>query len=171
MTDRRWIIVPNWQRFQHYGSIRRPLWIKNYLDLLHKDEYLDLPLATRGLLHGIWLAYADRDGRLREADLSSILLARARGAHLTSLNHAGLIDFSASKPLNLDLEKERARARARPEPDRRLQNARNWIQAGAAAEVPASHLERFLVEDFKIEPGSDMLGALIAQAQEWQKDE
>jgi hypothetical protein len=97
-----WIEIPNWDRFQHYGLHRRPAWIKNYTSLLRKDEYLDLPLAARGLLHGIWLAYADRDGRLRSADLSSVLLARARDAHLAALNDAGLIAFSASRPLNLN---------------------------------------------------------------------
>jgi hypothetical protein len=103
-----WIVVPNWDRFQHYGLYRRPAWIKNYTALLRKDEYLDLPLAARGLLHGIWLAYADRDGRLRKDDLPAALLARARGAHLTSLSHAGLIDFSASRPLSLSLKEEKA---------------------------------------------------------------
>jgi len=101
-----WIEIPNWDRFQHYGLYRRPGWIKNYTSLLRKDEYLDLPLAARGLLHGIWLAYADRDGRLRRADLPATLLARARDAHLTSLNDAGLIAFCASKPLPLSLKTE-----------------------------------------------------------------
>ena len=111
MPGSKWIIVRNWQRFQHYGGARRPLWIKNYTELLHKDEYLDLPLAARGLLHGIWLAYADRDGRLRQSDLPAALLARARDAHLASLNDAGLIGFSASKPLPLPLNTVDARAR------------------------------------------------------------
>jgi len=102
--DKSWIVVPNWERFQHYGLSRRPPWIKNYTTLLHKDEYLDLPLAARGLLHGIWLAYADRQGRLRTSEVPGILLGRARDAHLTSLNDAGLIDFRASKPLLLNLE-------------------------------------------------------------------
>lgn len=99
-----WIEIPGWDRFQHYGLYRRPLWIKNYTELLRKDEYLDLPLAARGLLHGIWLAYADREGRLRKNDLPAVLLARARDAHLASLNDAGLIAFSASRPLSLNLK-------------------------------------------------------------------
>lgn len=102
-----WITVPNWERFQHYGTYRRPPWIKNYTELLRKDEYTDLPLAARGLLHGIWLAYADRDGRLRQSDLPATLLARARDAHLASLNEAGLIAFRASKPLPLSLIEEK----------------------------------------------------------------
>src|SRR6185436_10586708 len=101
-----WMIVPNWERFQHYGLARRPLWIKNYITLLHKDDYLDLPFAARGLLHGIWLAYADRDGQLRRSDLASALQGRVIDAHLASLNHAGLILSSASKPLHLSTKEE-----------------------------------------------------------------
>ena len=86
-----WITPANWDRFQHYGHYRRPPWIKNYTSLLHKDDYLDLPLAARGLLHGIWLAYADRDGQLRREDLVSALQGRVIDAHLNSLNDAGLI--------------------------------------------------------------------------------
>lgn len=102
--EQQWIIVPNWERFQHYGQARRPTWIKNYIGLLHKDEYLDLTLAERGLLHGVWLAYAEAQGRLRTGDLSSDLHALARHRHIESLNHAGLIEFSASRPLLLNLE-------------------------------------------------------------------
>lgn len=122
-----WITIPNWERFQHYGLYRRPPWIKNYTELLRKDEYLDLPFAARGLLHGIWLAYADRDGRLRKADLPATLLGRARDAHLASLNHAGLIDFCASRPLPLSLRQEHSvestGAPATPPPVETRQNA------------------------------------------------
>jgi hypothetical protein len=101
-----WITPAHWDRFQHYGHYRRPPWIKNYITLLHKDDYLDLPFAARGLLHGIWLAYADRDGVLRRADLASALQGRVIDAHLASLNHAGLIALSASKPLPLSTKEE-----------------------------------------------------------------
>jgi hypothetical protein len=165
-----WITVPNWQRFQHYGLARRPVWIKNHLALLHKDEYLDLPLAARGLLHGIWLSYADRDGRLRESDLPSILLGRARDAHLSSLSHAGLIEFSASRPLSLHLEEAeavtRARARARPQRDRDFEKARNWIRNGAAAEVPPARLVEVIIEDFHV-TDPDLMRELVAHAQEF----
>ena len=115
MSD-EWIIVPNWHRFQHYGLARRPTWIKNYPVLLHKDEYTDLPLGARGLLHGIWLAYADRDGRLRRRDIASAIGTRtARATHTDSLLAAGLIEFSASKPLSLSLITTDAHAQERPE--------------------------------------------------------
>jgi hypothetical protein len=110
-----WITIPNWDRFQHYGHYRRPPWIKNYTMLLHKDDYLDLSFAARGLLHGIWLAYADRDGLLRTTDLHPCLHGRVEQPHLESLNHAGLIALSASKPLPLST-KEELRDNSEPQP-------------------------------------------------------
>lgn len=100
MSD--WIVVPNWSRFQHYKD-RNPPWIKSYLELLRKDEYVGLSLAERGLLHGIWLAYAATDGRLRTDRVHSEITHTTRSAHLDALSQAGLLRFSASKPLSLSL--------------------------------------------------------------------
>ena len=170
MNCEPWIVIPNWRRFQHYGAARRPTWIKNYTELLHKDEYLDLPMSARGLLHGIWLAYADRDGRLRSADLPAILLGRARDAHLASLNHAGLVEFSASRPLSLTSEVQnqvtRARARANgTSPDRSAERARHWISNGAAREIPIGRLAEVIADEFHI-TDPQLVGDLVAQAQE-----
>jgi hypothetical protein len=52
-----WIEIANWDRFQHYKD-RNPPWIKNYTELLHNPNYLELPLRLRGILHGLWLLYA-----------------------------------------------------------------------------------------------------------------
>lgn len=145
----RWITVPNWHRFQHYGMARRPPWIKNYTALLHDDDYLDLTLASRGLLHGIWLAYADRRGYVRDGpDLSATLHARVIEKNLEPLNHAGLIDVVASKPLDLDLktvtrESEPAHSRRKA--------AENWIRNGAAAEIPPGHLADVLADEFHLD--------------------
>lgn len=150
MAADQWIEIPNWHRFQHYRD-RRPLWIKVYLDLLRKDEYMDLPLAARGLLHGIWLAYADWDGQLRVSDLTSALHARCSYAHLELLNHAGLIAFSASRPLSLKYKDiEVSDPKPAPSDTQRRQKAERWITNGAAAEVPAGHLAVVLEEDFHI---------------------
>ena len=108
-NPQRWIIVPNWfgqddpsEGLQHYKD-REPKWIKNYRRLLSKDEYRDLSGHCRGILHGLWLEYASTDGRLRadSSSLSSRLGLRVNSSHLESLNHAGFIRFSASKPLAL----------------------------------------------------------------------
>ncbi len=105
----RWIVVPNWfgqddpsEGLQHYKD-REPKWIKNYRRLLYKDEYRDLSGHCRAILHGLWLEYASTDGRLRadSSSLSSRLALRVTKLQLESLNHAGFIHFSASKPLAL----------------------------------------------------------------------
>ena len=93
-----WIIVPDWQRFQHYGLARQPTWIKNSIGLLHKDEYLDLPMAARGLLHGIWLAYADRDGLLKRSELPEILGQPVEDSDLAALLATDWIEFHAEQP-------------------------------------------------------------------------
>lgn len=106
----RWIIVPNWfpsakgadDGLQHYSD-RDPKWIKNYRRLLSKDEYLELTGHRRGILHGLWLEYAMSDGRLREntRTISSRLALKVTTRDLEALNHAGFIEFSASRPLAL----------------------------------------------------------------------
>lgn len=117
-----WIEIPEWRRFQHYRD-RNPNWIKNYPELLSKDEYLALSFHARGVLHGLWMEYARSNGQLRGgtvADsrqlrdgivaaprqlrgsfsaISRQLGGRVTAATLVSLNHAGFIRFSASKPL------------------------------------------------------------------------
>lgn len=92
-----YIYIVNWDRFQHYRD-RRPAWIKLYLDLMHKDEYLRLSLADRGLLHDLWkLAGEIGDGKIR-ADCT--LIARqlnVRRVSLEPLIQAGFILVRASK--------------------------------------------------------------------------
>lgn len=173
--ENRWIVVPNWGRFQHYGMARRPPWIKNYTALLHDDEYLDLPLSARGLLHGIWLAYADRKGRIRAGrDMRDTLQLRGRLdhdlLHIASLSHAGFIELSASRPLDLDLKpkKQGVREDQVGAQERRRRAASNWIRNGLAREVPAHQLADVFSEDFKITEPSIVV-ELIAQAQEWNR--
>src|SRR5262245_751608 len=106
MTGRpdRWIVIPDWDEFQHYKD-RAPLWIKTYTRLLHDDAYLDLDIAARGILHGLWLLYADLDGVVSESRARAILapsgthrgshrvhtgnISRAYRRHIESLNDAG----------------------------------------------------------------------------------
>lgn len=163
-----WIVVPNWERFQHYGTARRPIWIKNYIALLDDEDYLNLTLAERGLLHGVWLAYAARRGQLRtDATGHAIGTARARLKHFEALNHAGLLLYSASKPLLLDLKVKNTDS---PIPKdaittRQRRAAIAWIRNGAAAEVPSSQLAAVLADEFKI-TDQDLIDDLLAQAQE-----
>jgi hypothetical protein len=102
-----WIVVPNWDKFQHYTG-RVPPWIKLYLELEHKDEWRHLTLAQRGLLVSIWVAYGNSRGVIRASDIPAVVTQKVPRKSLEALNHAGLIQVVASKPLA-------PRARAREE--------------------------------------------------------
>ena len=161
-----WVEVPNWGRFQHYGHARRPLWIKNYTALLRKPDYIDLSAARRGLLHSLWLAYADRDGRLRRRDLRVATGLPTDSRELEALVHAGFIDFVASTPLYLSLNPSETRAREATDQSRKVRKAETWLRNGAAVEVPASHLREVLIDEFDLED-DDLLAELIVKAQEF----
>lgn len=98
--NEKWIVVLNWEKFQHYKD-RRPAWIKSYVDLLHNDSYLGLTPNRRGLLHGLWITYAITNGEVPHNTLriSSWLNMKVTRRDLQALSDAGFIGFSASKPL------------------------------------------------------------------------
>lgn len=104
-----WIIVPGWSKFQHYKN-RSPLWIKVYSKLLHDPKYLQLSLASRGLLLVIWLAYSQENGSISVRNVNKLSQNRVSLPQLMSLNQAGFIRFAASKPLEpnreVEIEKE-----------------------------------------------------------------
>lgn len=114
MTAELYIWIPNWfgpDGFQHYRD-RDPIFIKNYTRLLSKDEYVELSMRTRGVLHGVWMEYARSNRRLRGDTLT---LTRRLGqkvikSDLEALNHAGLIELIASDLLAERLQDASARA-------------------------------------------------------------
>jgi hypothetical protein len=108
----RWIVIPRWPEFQHYRN-RDPSWIKNQVSMLHSDEYRRCTLAVRGLYHGCMLEYAASHGQLRgdAASLTRLLGQRVTDAQLERLNHAGLIEFSASKPPAMVASPEKRRVK------------------------------------------------------------
>lgn len=101
-----WITVCNWERFQHYHD-RDPLWIKVYLDLLHRPQWLDLTWPQKGVLLAVWLTFADRRGVVRASEIGvNVTPSAARRhlkGHLKALSDAGFIRLSASKPLQQEL--------------------------------------------------------------------
>lgn len=101
MSQGGWISVRNWRKFQHYDPAKRqPPWIKNYTELTDDDAYGGLTLRQRGLLHGIWLAYARSRCGLRVARVGLMVgddTVRIRD--IESLSHAGFLDIVASKTL------------------------------------------------------------------------
>jgi hypothetical protein len=149
MTDGRWIVIPKWDEFQHPDTARSgvPPWIKVYTRLLHNDAWLGLNPHERCLLLGVWLEYASAQRQLKVEttsveggvkvggkSLSRRLNMRVFTSHLESLNDAGFIDFSASKPAsnvqaNLQAQKEKEKEKENPQtpkpsqakPDDRMQ--------------------------------------------------
>jgi hypothetical protein len=100
-----WIVVRNWPKFQHYKD-REPVWIKLYLDLRSRDEWRQLTLAERGLLVSIWLEYAASNGQIRRTDLPARVAQRSLRRSIDSLQAAGFIEVSASRPLALARARE-----------------------------------------------------------------
>ena len=108
-SNDRWIVIPGWSKFQHYPDNRGIVWVKDYLDQLDRDDYMDLTLAERGLLADLRKLFARRRG-LVHADaklLSRALTVRVTQKHLDSLNDAGFIQIVASKPLAQKRSKKR----------------------------------------------------------------
>ena len=98
-----WISVIGWRRFQHYDPAKRqPPWIKSYTELLDNEEYLALSARLRGILHGIWLAYAAARCQLGASPARIGLRIgepSVRARDLEALRDAGFIAIVASKAL------------------------------------------------------------------------
>jgi hypothetical protein len=106
-SDDPYIIVPKWERFQHYKD-RDPVWIKVYTKLLHDPAFMQLSLAARGLLVVIWLHYASTSVGLRSSSVRALVgHNRGIGLQLISLRDAGFIELSASRLLATKKEKEK----------------------------------------------------------------
>ena len=122
MTD-QWIVIPNWERFQHYQD-RRPIWIKDYTDQLDRDEYRALSPTARALLQDVRRLCALSDGVVRRDTVAARVGMRLKREHWKELNDAGFIQLVASKPLALtragaETEKEKERSSELSKPRRR----------------------------------------------------
>jgi hypothetical protein len=94
-----YIYITNWDDFQHYKD-RRPVWIKNYVDLLENDAYLDLSARDRALLEGVWkLTGVCGNGRVSAVPRSLKARLRLRYVNLDPLSQAGFLAVRASKAL------------------------------------------------------------------------
>ena len=170
-----WIIVPNWERYQHYRD-RSPSWIKLYQSLLDDPDFQRLSLADLGILVIAWLLYARMHCQIRVSDVARFVPSVSHHTtypqSLERLNHAGFIELSASRPLALEKRREEKKERASKKPVENrpgveARKARAWIRNGLAAEVPMDRLGDVLAEEFKISDPS-LLKDLVAQAREHQ---
>jgi hypothetical protein len=104
-----WIVVPRWWRFQIQGLAEPPRWVRTYTSWLHDDAWQGLSLASKGLLHAILLAYAERDGVVTVRELNELTGGRAGYHQLDSLGQAGFVVFTGEQPPPLseqELEEE-----------------------------------------------------------------
>jgi len=49
-----YIRIVNWEKFQHYGKIRNPPWVKLHNSILNDWEFLSLPDASKANLLMLW---------------------------------------------------------------------------------------------------------------------
>lgn len=132
MSDRQ-IIVRNWDKFQHKDVWRKsggkPPWIKAYTRLLHDEEYMQLTLPQRALLHGIWLMYASTGGALTTTRCRRLLSTNKAETrhfykHLDAIADAGFIEFvSQPKRESGATRVEKSREENPPSFHRELQDA------------------------------------------------
>ena len=152
-----WIVIPRWDEFQHRDMARStvPPWIKLYTRLLHDDDYLDLTAHQRAVLHGIWLTYASarRQLSVNTASLSSHLRLRVMTRDLEALNHAGFIEFSASRPagkvagLEVEVEKKELKIlppALKPEEPKPTPAASSSHRTNVVASDPVAAIERLI---------------------------
>jgi len=156
MSPGDWIIVPNWERFQHYKD-RDPSWIKVYTSLLHNDDWLALTDAQKGLLLTIWLEFASAHRSLRVSRLPTLSRPVNVARTLKSLSDAGFIELSASKPLALTRSREKEKRREekkdrahakRPTAEPRSNAAayQPFTDNGSDDYIPLEQIEQYLTE-------------------------
>jgi len=116
-----WISVIGWRSFQHYDPAKRqPPWIKLYTELLDDEEYLALTPRLRGILAGIWLAYASSRSQLGSNPARIGLRigdSSVRARDISALCDAGFIAIVASKTLAEGYHDASAHARPRARED------------------------------------------------------
>ena len=104
--------MPNWPKFQHYHD-RVPPWLKLYVELSANAHWIDLNLASRGLLVSIWIEYARSRGQLNTHFMRRCCPSsehpHAITRAFTSLSDAGFIEFRSSMPAPLALEQKKIR--------------------------------------------------------------
>ena len=109
MSGETWIEIRNWAKYQHYPN-RNPPWIKLHLNLLHDDNWRALTPARRTLLVSLWMLRASKDRSPKDENdleatwirldvklINSWLGLHAKMSDYEALNHAGFINFRASK--------------------------------------------------------------------------
>jgi hypothetical protein len=157
-----WIVIPNWEKFQHYGD-RDPAWIKLYRSLMANPDFLRLTGHQTGVLVRLWLVYASSNGQLRadSRSLSRQLSLRVSTETLNALKTAGFLRIRASRPLALararvETEKEKEKDSPKSPQKKKLARVTGWRQ------VRGSHGITFVPDPFGTDkPPSQMLRDML----------
>lgn len=169
-----WIAVIGWDKFQHYGD-RDPRWIKLYVELLDKPDWLALSPTAKSLLIHIWLLRARLGTPVETRILRLHARVETRSRHfrdaLTSLNHAGLIAVCASNVLAQEEEKRRsAHASAHARPPARAREREAESKSGWGPNLPPRDREGevrrliangVITEPFEVDAYADWLDARV----------
>jgi hypothetical protein len=151
MDETRWIVVPHWDKFQHYSD-RSPVWIKVYTELNSDPDFCSLGVAARGTLLTIWVEYARSRGQLTVEKAMQLCGKSARTSHFESLNHAGFIHILASKPLAQRRE-EKKREESGASTPKRKQPVDNSVQrANVQPKDPAKAIRTMIVNGVITDP-------------------
>ena len=163
----RWIVIPNWDKFQHYTD-RDPPWIKLYTELNSNDDWCDLSDAERGLLVTIWIEYARSRGTLKVSRVPKKIGQASRVRQLERLNHAGFIEFVASKPLALarsrESEKKERREKTPSNLEKKRRKAMAWLNNNRH-ELEGVDLAYVIGDQFEI-GDKELVADLVAYATE-----
>jgi hypothetical protein len=108
MTERQYIWITGWERFQHYTPRRDrgPAWIKDYGAQLDDERYLELTDRQRALLQDLRRIFAVMRAQLPR---DTRLISRRRGRQtfrtdLEALNQAGFLTFCSRTTLDQALD-------------------------------------------------------------------
>ena len=97
MSPVQYIVIPSWEKFQHYKK-PKPKWVKLYRDLLGHYEIMQLTPTERWILVGLWCLAAETDNQI-PADLKYLthrLCAEVTVESLRKLQIHGLLQLPAT---------------------------------------------------------------------------
>lgn len=110
-SDDKFLLVKNWDKFQHYGD-RTPPWIKLYNSLLEDFAFSQLPDQSKAHLVGIWLLASRLGGRVpNDAKFIASKIGANSRIDLPSLVESGWL-VSPNPPSKEDTEESKNKSKS-----------------------------------------------------------
>jgi hypothetical protein len=163
------IKIRNWNKFQHYGDSRRPIWIKLYRELLDDVNWHELdPLAAKCLVM-MWLIASENDGNLPETKALAFRLRiseRELKALLPQLNNFLVQDASkllAESYQDASLYKEEERDKEK-EIEKEVPLDRRSTRPKKGCRLPVDWMPKdFIEETYELEKFRDYWASVSGQ--------